>query len=43
VPAENLIGRAQIIFFSIAGGHSALEIWAWPSSVRWSRIFSWVR
>jgi signal peptidase I len=42
VPAENLVGRANIIFFSIAGGASPLEVWKWPSLMRASRLFSWV-
>jgi signal peptidase I len=40
VPAENLVGRANIIFFSIADGASPLEIWKWPSSIRPSRFFN---
>lgn len=43
VPAENLVGRANIIFFSIAGGASPLEIWKWPTEMRPSRLFSFVR
>jgi len=43
VPAENLVGRANIIFFSIADGASPLEIWKWPSLVRGSRLFTFVR
>jgi len=43
VPLENLIGRAQIIFFSIRGRAPVWEIWNWPSSVRWSRLFMLVR
>ena len=42
VPEENLVGRANIIFFSIAGGASPLEIWKWPSLMRPSRLFNWV-
>lgn len=42
VPEENLVGRANIIFFSIAGGASPLELWRWPSEIRLSRIFTWV-
>ena len=34
VPEENLVGRANIIFFSIADGASPLEIWKWPSLMR---------
>jgi signal peptidase I len=43
VPFENLIGRSQILFFSIAGGYSALEIWRWPEAMRWRRIGTLVR
>jgi signal peptidase I len=43
VPAENLVGRANIIFFSIAGGASPLEIWKWPSELRASRLFTMIR
>ena len=43
VPFENLIGKAQIIFFSIGDGESAWHIWTWPWSVRWSRLFTLVR
>ena len=39
VPFVNLIGRAEIIFFSISGETPAWEIWRWPWDVRWSRIF----
>jgi len=42
VPFENLIGKAQIIFFSIRDGH-AWEVWRWPWSVRWDRLFTLVR
>jgi signal peptidase I len=42
VPAENLVGRANAIFFSIAGGHSPLEIWTWPSQLRYGRLLNWV-
>ncbi|HEY5819881.1 MAG TPA: signal peptidase I [Mesorhizobium sp.] len=43
VPEENLVGRANIIFFSISGGYSPLEIWRWPSEIRLSRFFNMVR
>jgi signal peptidase I len=38
VPAENLIGKADIIFFSVNGA-PAWEFWKWPWSVRLDRIF----
>ncbi len=40
VPMEMLIGKGQIIFFSIAGDRSPWEIWAWPRYVRWGRLFT---
>jgi signal peptidase I len=43
VPFENLIGKAQIIFFSIGDGVPAWYIWRWPWSVRWNRLFTLVR
>ncbi len=43
VPYDNFVGRAEIIFFSIEEGRAAWEFWTWPTSVRWSRIFSFVR
>jgi signal peptidase I len=43
VPAQNLIGRAQFIFFSIAEGEQAWQVWRWPFTVRWNRLFSVVR
>ena len=39
VPFENLLGKAQIIFFSIDEDASFWQIWKWPTDVRWSRIF----
>jgi signal peptidase I len=43
VPFENIIGRAQMIFFSIAEGEHAWMIWRWPAAVRWNRLFKIVR
>jgi signal peptidase I len=43
VPFENIIGRAQIVFFSIAEGERAWQIWRWPFAVRWGRLFTIVR
>ncbi len=39
VPFENLVGKAQVIFFSIDERSSFWEFWKWPTSVRWSRMF----
>jgi signal peptidase I len=43
VPLENIVGRAQVIFFSVAEGERAWEVWRWPWSVRWSRLLTIVR
>lgn len=43
VPGENIIGKAQIIFFSIRDDTHAWEVWRWPWSVRWDRLFTLVR
>ncbi|KAA6405513.1 signal peptidase I [Candidatus Tokpelaia sp.] len=42
VPFENLIGRANLIFFSISDETSAWKIWDWPAHLRWQRLFSFV-
>lgn len=39
VPAENLIGRASFITFSIGNGVSFAEVWKWPANMRWNRLF----
>ena len=43
VPDANLVGRAEIIFFSIEEGRHAWEFWTWPWTVRWSRLLTLVR
>jgi signal peptidase I len=47
VPFENLVGRADIIFFSAAidepGRFLWTRPWTWPFDIRWRRIFQIVR
>ncbi|MBV8703207.1 MAG: signal peptidase I, partial [Acetobacteraceae bacterium] len=38
VPLENLVGRAEVIFFSIDARAPWWEAWMWPFEVRWGRI-----
>ncbi len=38
VPAENLVGRAMVTFFSTDGSASWFMPWTWPMATRWSRI-----
>ena len=39
VPVENLVGRAEILFFSIDGSASVWEFWRWPNAIRFKRFF----
>jgi signal peptidase I len=39
VPFENLVGKAQVIFFSVGDGEPIWKVWLWPWTVRWNRIF----
>ncbi|MBT9368527.1 signal peptidase I [Rhizobium sp. CSW-27] len=39
VPAENIVGRASVIFFSLGNDTSFREIWKWPANMRWDRLF----
>jgi len=43
IPIENLVGRAEFIFFSVDGSARFWEIWAWPFAIRYSRLLSAVR
>jgi signal peptidase I len=43
VPFENIVGKAQMIFFSVYEGERAWQFWRWPVAVRWNRLFSIVR
>lgn len=38
VPLVNLVGRADLIFFSGDGTSRLWEIWKWPSSIRFGRM-----
>ena len=40
VPYENLVGKAQILFFSTDGSAAIWQFWGWPSAIRWSRFFN---
>lgn len=42
VPFENLVGKAEVIFFSANGTASFWEVWKWPWAIRWDRIGKWV-
>ena len=38
VPAENLVGRAEILFFSTNGQARWWEVWKWPATIRVARL-----
>ena len=40
IPVENLVGRAEVIFFSVDATAPWWEVWEWPFEIRWSRLFS---
>jgi signal peptidase I len=39
VPFENLIGRAEFLFFSTDGSAALWEVWKWPFAIRYGRLF----
>ena len=42
IPFENIVGRAQFIFFSLENSRF-LEIWKWPTSIRYDRLFQKIK
>ena len=40
VPAENLVGHAEFIFFSTNGYARWWEVWNWPFTIRYSRLLT---
>jgi signal peptidase I len=43
VPAENLIGPAELLFFSLDQTAPWWEVWKWPLEIRYLRLLSLVR
>lgn len=43
VPIDNLVGRAELLFFSIDAAHTWYEFWWWPFDIRWSRLLQRIR
>jgi signal peptidase I len=39
VPAKNLVGRAEFVFFSFRETSPVWEFWKWPFEVRYGRLF----
>jgi signal peptidase I len=40
IPLENLVGRAEFLFFSIDARSPWWEVWQWPFEIRWRRLFT---
>lgn len=38
IPEQNLVGRADILFFSHDGGARIWEVWKWPFAIRYGRL-----
>ena len=38
IPEENLVGRAEILFFSTKGTARIWEVWGWPFTIRYGRL-----
>jgi signal peptidase I len=43
VPLENLVGKAQVIFFSTDGSARFWEVWKWPLAIRYERLGHFVQ
>ncbi len=39
IPEENLVGRAEFLFFSTDGTARFWEVWKWPLAIRFARLF----
>lgn len=39
VPLENIVGRANFLFFSTNGSGSLIKPWTWPKTIRFDRVF----
>jgi len=42
VPMQNLVGKAQFVFFSLENSRF-FQIWKWPKSIRYNRLFSFIK
>lgn len=40
IPVENLIGRAELLMFSVDGSARIWEPWKWPWAIRYDRLFN---
>ena len=38
VPFENLVGKAEVLFFSVEDSNRWWDVWNWPSAIRYRRL-----
>ena len=38
VPFDNLVGRAELLFFSTNGSANLVQFWKWPWAIRYNRL-----
>ena len=43
LPIENLVGRAEFIFFSIDATAPWWQVWEWPLEIRWGRLLTGIK
>ena len=43
VPAERIVAKAQIIFFSTKDGSWFIEFWRWPFDIQFERLFKFIK
>jgi signal peptidase I len=42
IPIVNLIGRAELLFFSVNGNASFWQPWTWPWGIRYGRLLNFI-
>ena len=43
VPFDNMVGRADFLFFSTNGSAAFYEVWKWPWTIRYDRLFNLIK
>ncbi len=43
VPFENIVGRADLIFFSVSADLRWWQVWRWPFAIRYDRLITVIR
>ena len=43
IPEQNLVGRADVLFFSHDGSAELWEVWKWPFAIRYGRLLEGIK